>query len=91
MELSNVEYEIDRKTVQEHLCQTCLDRINGLHFTTQPPAEFAVISYEERTIQLLLHNRPWFSAGNFGIDCEFRDNGEIDLLVHYIAYRDTDG
>ena len=91
VELSNVEYEIDRKTVQEHLCQTCLDRINGLHFTTQPPAEFAVISYEERTIQLLLHNRPWFSAGNFGIDCEFRDNGEIDLLVHYIAYRDTDG
>ena len=89
--LSNVSYEIDRESVQEHLCQECLDSINSLHFSIQPPSEFAVISYEERTIQPLLRNRSWFSSGNFGIACEFREDGRIDLLIHYIAYRETDG
>jgi len=88
VKLSGVEYEIDRDAVQNHLCQACLDRINSLLFTAQPPAEFAVISYEERTIQPLLRNRPWFASGSFGVDCEFREDGEIDLLIHYIAYRE---
>ena len=29
----------------------------------------------------------WFAAGNYGIDCEFKDNGDIDLLVHYCPAR----
>ena len=91
VKISDVKYQIDRNAVENHLCQACLDSINCLHFTTQPLAEFAVISYEERTMQPLLDDRPWFSAGNFGINCEFRENGEIDLLIHYIAYRDTNG
>lgn len=89
--LSDVKYEISRNAVQAHLCQTCLDGINTLCFTTQPPAEFAIVSYEERTIQPLLDHRPWFSAGNYGVACEFRDEGAIDLLIHYIAYRGNGG
>lgn len=90
VKLTGVKYMIDRDAVQNHLCQTCLDAINCRWFTTQPPAEFAVISYEKRTIQPLLNNCPWFAAGNFGVDCEFKDDGRIDLLIHYIAdrYRD---
>lgn len=86
--LSGVKYAIDRETVQKHLCQDCLDSINSLRFTNQSPAEYAVISYEERTVQPLLRSRPGFAAGNFGVDCEFREDGEIDLLIHYIAYRE---
>lgn len=85
--LYGVQYEIDRDVIQNHLCQTCLDSINSLWFTDQPPAEYAVISFEDLTIQPLLNAHPWFPAGNFGIDCEFKDDGKIDLLVHYIAPR----
>jgi hypothetical protein len=28
---------------------------------------------------------PWFSVGEFGVDCEYKENGDIDLLIHYIA------
>lgn len=87
VQLTGVQYNIDRDSVQNLLCQTCLDSINDLWFTGQPPAEFAVISLDERTIQPLLNAHPWFSTGNFGIDCEFKDDGKIDLLIHYCAPR----
>ena len=85
VQLSGVRYTIDRNVIQNRLCQTCLDSINDLWFTDQPPAEYAVVSFEDRTIRPLLKAFPWFSAGNYGIDCEFRDNGKIKLLIHYIG------
>lgn len=87
LQITGVQNAIDRDLIQSRLCQTCLDAINNLWFTTQPPAEYAIISFEERTIQALLNAFPWFSSGNFGVDCEFKDNGEIDLLVHYCRPR----
>ena len=85
VQLSGVQYAIDRDSVQNHLCQTCLDSINDLWFTDMPPAKYAIVSFENRTIQPLLNAHPWFSAGNYGIDCEFKNNGNIDLLVHDCA------
>jgi hypothetical protein len=87
VQLSGVQYAIDRDSVQNHLCQTCLDSINDLWFTDMPPAEYAIVSFENRTIQPLLNAHPWFSAGSYGIDCEFDEDGKIDLLIHYIAPR----
>lgn len=87
VDLSGVKYAIDRELVQSNLCQNCLDSINSLWFTTQPPAEYAVISFADKTIQPLLNAHPWFMAGNYGIDCEFKDNGTIDLLIHYAPNR----
>ena len=86
-QLSGVQYAIDRDSVQNHLCQTCLDSINDLWFTDQAPSEFAIVSFEKRTIQPLLNAHPWFSAGNFGVDYEFKDGGKIDLLIHYCPSR----
>ena len=87
VQISGVQYAIDRDSVQDNLCQTCLDAINSIWFTDQPPAEFAVVSFEDRTIRPLLNSSPWFSAGHFGIDCEFKESGAIDLLIHYCPQR----
>ena len=87
LQITGVQYDIDRDLIQNKLCQTCLDSINSLWFTTQPPAEYAVISFEDKTIQPLLNAHPWFSAGNYGIDCEFRENSAVDILVHYCPNR----
>ena len=83
VEMSGVQYATDRDSIQSHLCQNCLDSINSMWFTTQPPAEYAIVSFEERTIQPLLNSHPWFASGKYGIDCEFKQDGEIDLLIHY--------
>lgn len=85
--ISGVKYAIDRKCVQSHLCQACLDSMNSLWFADQPPAELAVICFENRTIRPLLNTYSWFSAGNFGVECEFEDDGEIQLLIHYCPVR----
>ena len=87
VQITGVQYAIDREVIQSMLCQTCLDSINDLWFTDQPPAEYAVISFENRTIHPLLNAHPWFAAGNFGIDCEFKDDDAIDLLIHYCPNR----
>lgn len=87
VDLSGVKYAIERDIIQSNLCQICLDSINSLWFTTQPPAEYAVISFADKTIQPLLNAHPWFASGNYGIDCEFKDNGKIDLLIHYAPNR----
>ena len=61
--------------------------INDLWFSEDAPAENAIISFAKRTIRPLMKCYPWFSAGDYGIDCEFKDNGAIDLLVHYCPNR----
>ena len=85
LQITGVQYDIDRDLIQNKLCQTCLYSINRLWFTTQPPAEYAVISFEKKMPQPLLNAHPWFPAGNFGVNCEFNDNGTITLLIHYIG------
>lgn len=86
VQISGVRYEINRESIETHLCQNCLDSVNDHWFTDQPPAEYAIVSFEERTIRPLMRSCAWFSAGNFGIDCEFKEDGNIDLLIHYIGY-----
>lgn len=56
-------------------------------FSGNAPAEYAIVSFDKQTIHPLLASYPWFSAGNFGVDCEFKDNGEIYLLIHYCPSR----
>ena len=87
LQITGVQYAVDRDSVQNQLCQACLDSINDLWFADQPPAEYAIISFEDRTIRPLLNSHPWFAAGSFGIDCEFKENGEISLLIHYCPNR----
>lgn len=87
IQITGVQYSIDRDVLQGHLCQNCLDSLNRLWFSGNAPAEYAIISFTDRTIQPLLASYPWFSAGNYGVDCEFKDGGAIDLLVHYCPVR----
>ena len=87
VEITGVKYEIDRELLQGKLCQDCLDTINSMWFVDDPPSEIAIISFEERTIRPLIKSCPWFSAGSYGVDCEFEEDGDIDLLIHYCGYR----
>ena len=79
LQISDAQYKIDRSKVEESFCQGCLDMLNDTIYES-PIVEYAVISFEERSIHPLTQNRPWFSAGNYGIDCEYGD--DIKLLVH---------
>ena len=85
--ISGVEYNVNRDSVQNHLCQTCLDSINGDCFGDDPPAELAVVNYTEKTIRPLITCTTGFGAGNFYVDCEFKEEGKIDLLIFYCPPR----
>lgn len=90
VQITGTKQPIDAKAIQSHLCQTCLDTINELHFGEFAPEEYAIISFSEKTIRPLIQNTTWFISGDFGIDCEFKENGNIDLLIHYCPVRYAD-
>lgn len=78
---------VDAKAIQSFLCQTCLDKINDMYFGDYPPEEYAVVNFSDKSIRPLIKNTTWFTFGNFDVDCDFEDNGNIDLLIHYCPPR----
>ena len=78
---------IDAAAIQFHLCQSCLDKINGMYFGDYPPMEYAIVNFTDRTIRLLVQNTTFFGSGNYAVDCEFKDSGVVDLLVFYCPPR----
>ena len=90
--LSNIQIQGDRKPVnakaiQSFLCQTCLDKINDMYFGDNPPEEYAVVNFSDKSIRPLIKNTTWFTFGNFDVDCDFEEDGDIDLLIHYCPPR----
>ena len=93
--LSNIQIQgdrkpVDAKAIQSFLCQTCLDKINDMYFGDNPPEEYAVVNFSDKSIRPLIKNTTWFTFGNFDVDCDFEDNGNIDLLIHYCPPRYND-
>ena len=78
---------IDADAIESHLCQSCLDTINDMYFGDYAPSEYAVISFADRTIRPFIQNTTWFTFGNYGVECDFEEDGDIDLLVHYCPPR----
>ena len=85
--ISGANGAIDTTSIQSHLCQTCLDEINGMYFGDYPPEAYAIVNFTDKTIRPLIQNTTFFGSGNYGVDCEFEDDGNIDLLIFYCPPR----
>ena len=90
--LSNIQIQgdrkpVDAKAIQSFLCQTCLDKINDMYFGDYPPEEYALVNFSDKSIRPLIKNTTWFTFGNFDVDCDFEEDGDIDLLIHYCPPR----
>lgn len=78
---------IDPAAIQSHLCQTCLDEINGMYFWECPPEEYAIVNFSDRTIRPLLRPITFFVSEHYAVNCLFQANGNIDLLIFYCPPR----
>ena len=87
VQIPNVAYAIDRNSVQNHLCQSCLDTINEMWFGGDPPAEFAVVHLAANAFRPLIKNSTGFQMLDYFVACEYRENGNIDLLIAYLPAR----
>ena len=85
--ITGVGYSIDAVVAESKLCQNCLDSINVKIRHGGAPAEYAVVNYEDRTIHPLVTSIVSFGSGDYLIDCQFKDHGEIRLLVAYLPFR----
>lgn len=86
--ISGANGAIDTASIQSHLCQTCLDEIYGMYFGDYPLEAYAIVNFTDKTIRPLIQNTTFFGSGNYGVDCEFKDDGgDIDLLIFYCPPR----
>ena len=54
------------------------------------PCEVAVINFATKEIHPLVETCPWFTTDNFSVDCDFEEDGGIDLTIHYSPLRFED-
>ena len=87
IQIQGKQQPIDAAAIQSHLCQACLDAINDIYFGDYPPEEYAIINFSDKTIRPLIRNTTFFSSANYCVDCVFKDNGNIDLLIFYCPPR----
>ena len=85
--ISGANNAMDAASIQSHLCQSCLDEINNMHFGDYPPEAYAIVNFTDKTIRPVIQNTTFFGSGNYGIDCEFKADGGIDLLIFYCPPR----
>ena len=87
VQISSVEYDTERDSVQNRLCQNCLDTLNGEWYGDEPPTEFAVVNFADKTVEAMMPSKTGFGSGNYYVDCEYNDDGKIDLLIFHCPPR----
>ncbi len=87
VQIPNVVYSINRDSVESHLCQSCLDAINNMSFSGDPPAEFAVLHLATAEFRPLIKHATGFQMNDYYVDCEFKEDGNIHLLIMYCPLR----
>lgn len=86
VQITGTQNPIDATKIQSQLCQSCLDAVNDACIWGKP-SEYGVVNFADKTIRPLVKEITWFTFGNYGIECNFKDDGDIDLLVVYCPPR----
>lgn len=86
VQITGTQKPIEPAAIQSQLCQGCLDAVNDACIWGAP-SEYGVVSFADHVIRPLVKETPWFTFGNYGIECDYKDNGEINLLVVYCPPR----
>ena len=86
VQITGTQKPIDAAAIQSQLCQGCLDAINDACIWGAP-SEYGVVNFADRTIRPLVKETTWFTFGNYGIECDYKGNGDMNLLVVYCPPR----
>lgn len=82
VQITGLQHAIDRATIQKRLCQKCLDAFCELVIPGKEPASCALVSFSDRTMHPLTSGYTQISIRNYSIDCEFKGNDSIKLVVY---------
>lgn len=89
VQITGLQYTIDSATIQERFCQVCLDAVNERVSPGKALAEYAIISFADRTICPLSKCYTCFTVDNYDINCIFQRNDSINLVIKYCSDRDN--
>lgn len=87
MEIHGAKYDIDVDYLENHLCQICLEMVNVFYWTEEAPPAYAIINFSKKFARPLDQSLTWFLMENYGIDCDYKENGNIYLRIMYCPPR----
>ena len=79
--------KLDTTAAAAFLCQDCLDAYAKRFFEDDNVSVIGVVNFSTREIRPLVDTCPFFSSDNYLIDCDFEEDGGIDLRVTYRPVR----
>ena len=86
VQITGTQKPIEPAAIQSQLCQGCLDAVNDACIWGAP-SEYGVVNFADHTIHPLVKETTWYTLGNYGIECDYQENGDIHLLVVYCPPR----
>ena len=86
VQITGTQKPIDATAIQSQLCQSCLDAVNDACVWGMP-SEYGVVNFADHAIRPLVKESTWFTFGNYGIECDYQENGDIHLLIVYCPPR----
>lgn len=74
---------INPKAIVSYLCQDCLNAFGKQFFLRDAPSEIAVVDFATRDLHPLIEACHGFGFDTFSLDCDFQEDGSIELLIYY--------
>jgi len=81
---------VDAEAIGAFLCQDCLDDFGAQFFMRDTPSEIAIVNFATRELRPLLESHPWFTFDHYAVDCDFGEDGSMELLIYYSPPRFQD-
>lgn len=83
---------IDPEAIGTFLCQDCLDAFAENIFVRDTPSEIAVLNFATRELRPLVETYIGFGLDNYSVNCDFKEDGDINLLIYYapLRFQETD-
>lgn len=78
---------VDPDAIGQYLCEDCLDEFASNYFEHDAPIEIAAVNFATRELRPLEDSSTMFFLGNYLVDCQFQENGNVALLVVYRPLR----
>lgn len=81
---------LDSAAIEGFLCQECLGEFASHYFEHDKVYSLAVFNFAEKTLRPMVESCPWYAEHNYSVDCNYEDDGKMDLTIYYCPPRFPD-
>ena len=87
IDLPRTDSNLNLNSLGHFLCQECFEKFQYFIHRESEVHEIAVLNFKTSELRPLENSCPWFASDNYLIDCDFEQDGKMDLRITYRPLR----